>query len=93
MACAPKIEELSFLLYTFILETLSQYAALMVLKNNYPEEKVAQFLVLQKEIYEKERKKEKVKEPSLVLVENQDYIYYNKGAIAMYKLQKPLFLE
>ncbi len=41
----------------FILETLSQYAALMVLKNQYSKEKVQQFLELQKEIYDNKRKK------------------------------------
>ncbi|WP_299241619.1 M1 family aminopeptidase [uncultured Aquimarina sp.] len=71
-----------------ILETLSQYAAMMVLKNNYPEEKIQRFLEFQKETYNKKRKKSKIEEPSLALVENQDYIYYNKGALAMYTLQE-----
>ncbi|WP_109301005.1 M1 family aminopeptidase [Aquimarina sp. AU474] len=71
----------------FILETLAQYSAIMVLKENYPEEKVQQFLELQKEIYDTKRKKAAV-EPSLALVENQDFVYYNKGAIAMYNLQQ-----
>ncbi|XRE44762.1 putative membrane protein [Tenacibaculum discolor] len=70
-----------------ILETLSQYAALMVLKNNYPKEKVTQFLAYQEETYNRERKKTKMPEPSLALVGNQDYVYYNKGALAMYILQ------
>ena len=71
----------------FVLETLSQYAAIMVLKKQYSQEKVDQFLELQKEIYDRERKKA-VSEQSLELVENQDFVYYNKGAIAMYKLQE-----
>ena len=70
-----------------ILETLAQYGALMVLKNNYPKEKVTQFLAYQEETYHRERKKSKMPEPSLALVENQDYVYYNKGALAMYILQ------
>ncbi|WP_428740335.1 M1 family aminopeptidase [Tenacibaculum sp.] len=70
-----------------ILETLAQYGALMVLKNNYPKEKVTQFLAYQEETYDRERKKTKIKEPSLALVGNQDYVYYNKGALAMYILQ------
>ena len=73
-----------------ILETLSQYSALMVLKQNYPEEKVQQFLAFQKVSYTKEQKKSKTEEPPLALVENQDYIYYNKGAIAMYTLQQQI---
>ena len=59
----------------------------MVLKNNYPKEKVTQFLAYQKETYDRERKKTKMPEPSLALVGNQDYVYYNKGALAMYILQ------
>ncbi|MFP2994805.1 M1 family aminopeptidase [Spongiivirga sp. MCCC 1A20706] len=71
----------------FILESLSQYAALMVLKANYPKEKVDQFLALQKEEYDTKRIKSP-SEPSLAMVENQEFVYYNKGAIAMYKLQE-----
>lgn len=70
-----------------ILETLAQYAALMVLKNNYPKEKVTQFLTYQDEAYHRKQKKTKMPEPSLALVGNQDYVYYNKGALAMYILQ------
>lgn len=72
----------------FILETLSQYAALMVLKQHYSEQKVEQFLDFQKELYEKAQKKSKTKEQSLALVENQDFVYYNKGALAMYLFQQ-----
>ena len=71
----------------FILETLSQYGALMVLKSAYPQEKVDQFLELQQEIYDKERRKA-TSEPSLALVENDDYVHYHKGVISMYNLQQ-----
>ncbi len=71
----------------FILETLSQYAAVMVLKKKYTKEKVMQFLTLQKEEYDKKRKKA-IAEPALARVENQDFVYYNKGAMAMYKFQE-----
>ncbi|MEM5566177.1 M1 family aminopeptidase [Psychroserpens sp. AS72] len=72
----------------FILETMSQYAALMVLKQNYSEDKVNQFLEFQKETYKKSQQKEAIEEPSLALVEHQDYVYYAKGAITMYEFQK-----
>ncbi len=72
----------------FILETLSQYAALMVLKQKYSDKKVQQFLVLQEEKYKNGQRRAHLKEPSLALVENQEHIYYAKGAIAMYNLQK-----
>ena len=71
----------------FILETLSQYGALMVLKSKYPQEKIDQFLAFQKEMYDKDRRKA-IAEPSLALVENEDFIHYNKGVIQMYKLQQ-----
>lgn len=73
-----------------ILETLSQYAAIMVLKQHYSEEKVLQFLETQKEDYKKGKDRENAKEPSLALVENQDYVYYAKGAIIMYQFQKAI---
>lgn len=72
----------------FILETLSQYAAMMVLKEEYSEGKLLQFLETQKETYKKGQDREAVEEPSLALVENQDYVYYAKGAINMYQFQK-----
>ncbi|MCF2875795.1 MULTISPECIES: ABC transporter permease/M1 family aminopeptidase [unclassified Tenacibaculum] len=74
----------------FILETLSQYAALMVLKKHFSKEKVAQFLELQQTDYKEGLRKESKQEPSLALVENQSYVYYAKGAINMYKLQEAI---
>jgi ABC-2 type transport system permease protein len=73
-----------------LLETLSQYAATMVLKQHYSEEKVQQFLETQKDRYLEGKRRESGKEPSLALVENQDYIYYAKGAINMYEFQKQI---
>ncbi|WP_379981806.1 ABC transporter permease/M1 family aminopeptidase [Dokdonia ponticola] len=74
----------------FILETLSQYAAMMVLKQHYSEEKVLQFLENQSDIYKEGKDKEASKEPSLAFVENQEYVYYAKGAINMYQFQKEI---
>ena len=73
-----------------LLETLSQYAAIMVLKQKYSEEKVLQFLDIQKDKYLEGKRRESGKEPSLEMVENQDYIYYAKGAINMYEFQKQI---
>ena len=70
-----------------ILETLSQYAAMMVLKEHYPKEKVQQFLEMQIEKYEEGKRRESGEETTLALVDNQDYIYYAKGAINMFALQ------
>jgi hypothetical protein len=74
----------------FILETLSQYAAIMVLKQHYSEEKVQQFLELQKDKYLEGKQRESKGEPSLALVENQEYIYYAKGAFNMYQFQSAI---
>tara|TARA_B100000795_G_C22673636_1_gene388929 strand:+ start:319 stop:669 length:351 start_codon:yes stop_codon:yes gene_type:complete len=48
-----------------LLETLSQYAAIMVLKQKYSEEKVQQFLALQKDKYREGKRNEGDQEPSL----------------------------
>jgi len=71
----------------FVLETLSQYSAIMVFKQAYPQDKVDQFLSLQQDLYEEGKQKAKVPEVPLYLVGAEDYIYYNKGAIVMYELQ------
>ena len=73
-----------------ILETLAQYSALMVFKNKYSAEKVQQLLKHQLETYKKAVLKSKKEESTLVLVENEKHIYYNKGAINMYELQKQI---
>ena len=71
-----------------ILETLAQYSAMMVLKEKYSDEKVQQFLKLQLDDYTEANLKSKKEELPLVLVENEEHIYYNKGALVMYELQK-----
>ena len=71
-----------------ILETLAQYSAIMVLNEKYPVEKVQQVLDLQLEIYQEAVLKSAEEEPSLATVQNQNYIYYNKGALNMYEFQE-----
>jgi len=73
-----------------ILETLAQYSAMMVLKAKYSDKKVQQFLKFQLDEYNEAQLKSSKKELPLALVENEEYIYYNKGAIAMYKLQQQI---
>lgn len=73
-----------------ILETLAQYSAIMVLKEKYPDEKIKQFLKFQLDEYEEAKLKSSKKESPLALVENEEHIYYNKGALAMYKLQQQI---
>ena len=71
-----------------ILETLAQYSAMMVLKEKYPAEKMQQFLNFQLDEYRDAVLKSKKQELPLALVENENHIYYNKGAVNMYELQK-----
>ncbi|MTI31906.1 ABC transporter permease/M1 family aminopeptidase [Xanthovirga aplysinae] len=69
-------------------ETLAQYSALMVLKQEYPEERVQQLLQFHRNRYLKGRTREKVQEMPLALVESgQDYIHYGKGLINLYAFQ------
>ncbi len=68
-------------------ESLSQYAALMVMKQAYPEEKVQKFLKQELQRYLRGRATETKREMPLVTVENQNYIHYGKGANVFYTLQ------
>ncbi len=70
-----------------ILETLSQYSALMVLRQKYSEAKVQQFLKGELKSYFVGKAKEEHEESTLALVEKEEYIYYRKGAVNMYALQ------
>jgi len=68
-------------------ETLAQYVALMVMKDEYGEAMMQNFLKYELDAYLKGRAYEKVKELPLAMVGGQDYIHYNKGALAMYAFQ------
>jgi aminopeptidase N len=71
-------------------ETLAQYSALMVMKHLYGPDKIRRFLKYELDNYLSGRKAEAVEELPLERVENQAYIHYRKGAIAMYLLQERL---
>lgn len=68
-------------------ETLSQYSALMVMKQEYPQEHIKEFLKEELNRYLRGRTTEQKKEMPLALAENQAYIHYGKGANIMYALQ------
>ncbi len=68
-------------------ETLSQYSALMVMKQEYPQEHIKEFLKEELNRYLRGRTTEQKKEMPLALAENQAYIHYGKGANIMYSLQ------
>ncbi|MEA1015966.1 ABC transporter permease/M1 family aminopeptidase [Sphingosinicella sp. LY1275] len=75
---------------TMLSETLAQYSALMVMKKLYGEDKIRRFLKYELDRYLRERGGEAVEELPLARVENQPYIHYRKGSVAMYLLQERL---
>jgi ABC-type transport system involved in multi-copper enzyme maturation permease subunit len=72
---------------TMLTETLAQYSALMVMEQEWGEEKIRRFLRYELDQYLSGRGGELVGELPLKLVENQPYIHYRKGAVAMYALR------
>ncbi len=75
---------------TLTSETLAQYSALMVMKYLYGPDKIRRFLKYELDAYLSNRKGEVVEELPLERVENQQYIHYRKGSVAMYLLQERL---
>ncbi|MDP8913994.1 MAG: aminopeptidase [Pseudomonadota bacterium] len=75
---------------TMLSETLAQYSALMVMKKLYGEDKIRRFLKYELDQYLRSRGGEAVEELPLGRVENQAYIHYRKGSVAMYLLQERL---
>ncbi|WP_037501166.1 ABC transporter permease/M1 family aminopeptidase [Sphingomonas jaspsi] len=75
---------------TLTSETLAQYSALMVMKKLYGPDSIRRFLKYELDDYLRSRKGEALEELPLARVENQAYVHYNKGALAMYLLQQRL---
>lgn len=75
---------------TMLVETMAQYSALMVMKELYGEDKIRRFLKYELDNYLNARGGEAIEELPLNRVENQGYIHYRKGAVAMYLLQDRL---
>ncbi len=73
-----------------ILETLAQYSAMMVLRQTYGEEMLEKFLEIQLLDYLEGKQKIKKEEAPIALVENEDYIYYAKGALNMNAFQEAI---
>ncbi|MFY0606240.1 MAG: aminopeptidase [Cyclobacteriaceae bacterium] len=68
-------------------ETLSQYSALMVMKDRFKPEIIKEFLKFELNSYLLGRTFEQKKEMPLYQVEGQGYIHYRKGSLVMYALQ------
>lgn len=73
---------------TLLVETLSQYSALMVMKQLYGADQIRRFLQYELDRYLRGRTEEAVEELPLGRVENQQYIHYRKGSVVMYLLQE-----
>jgi len=72
---------------TMVIETMAQYSALMVMEKEYGKTQMRRFLKFELDRYLQGRGGELVSEMPLELVENQPYIHYRKGSLAMYALQ------
>lgn len=72
---------------TLMAETMSQYSALMVMEKEFGKKAMKKFLKYEMSQYLQGRAKEGKKERPLMLVENQQYIHYNKGSVVMYALK------
>ena len=72
---------------TMLIETLSQYSALMVMKERYGAHQMRRFLAYELDRYLSGRSQERRAERPLVHVANQSYVHYRKGSNVMYALQ------
>jgi aminopeptidase N len=72
---------------TFLVESLAQYSALMVMEQMYGPEQIRKFLKYELDRYLRRRGGEVIEELPLVRVEDQGYIHYQKGALALYLLK------
>lgn len=72
---------------SMLIESLSQYSALMVMEKEYGRHQMRRFLRYELDRYLSSRGAEKIEELPLVRVENQDYIHYRKGSLVFYRLR------
>ena len=72
---------------TLMSEALAQYSALMVMEKEYGLKNMQRFLKYELDKYLDGRGGERLKELPLYLNENQGYIHYQKGSLAMYALR------
>ncbi|MFO0335208.1 MAG: M1 family metallopeptidase, partial [Pseudomonadota bacterium] len=69
---------------TMLIESFAQYSALLVMERLYGRDHVRKFLKYELDRYLRSRGSEAVEELPLARVENQAYIHYQKGTLAMY---------
>lgn len=66
-----------------IVESLSQYSAIMVLRERFGEDKMRRFLKYELDRYLRDRGSELIEEMPFMRSENQQYIHYRKGSVVM----------
>ncbi len=71
-----------------LVETFAQWSALMVMEHEYGQDQMRKFLKYEMDKYLRGRGRESLQEMPLAKCENQGYIYYNKGSVAMYYLKE-----
>lgn len=72
---------------TMLMESLSQYSALMVMEKEYGREHMRRFLKYELDRYLRGRGGELIEELPLMRVEDQQYIHYGKGSVVLYRLR------
>lgn len=75
---------------TLLSESLAQYSALLVMEQLYGKEQLRKFLRLELDDYLRSRGREVIEELPLARVEDQGYIHYHKGALAMWALKEEI---
>ncbi len=72
---------------TMLMESLSQYSALIVMEKEYGREHMRRFLKYELDRYLRGRGGELIEELPLMRVEDQQYIHYAKGSLVLYRLR------
>ncbi|MEN9628729.1 MAG: hypothetical protein RJA10_1956, partial [Pseudomonadota bacterium] len=73
---------------TLLSESFAQYSALLVMEQLYGRHAIRKFLKYELDRYLRARGGELIEELPLARVENQPYIHYQKGTLAMYWLRE-----
>jgi hypothetical protein len=71
----------------FLAESLAEYSSLMVLRKEASDKEIRTMMRYRLDKYLQGRSNEKKEELPLFLVEQQDYLYYAKGALAFHTLE------
>jgi ABC-2 type transport system permease protein len=70
-----------------MVESMAEYAALTVMEKRYGASHARKFLRHELGRYLRGRTGERIREQPLIRTENQSYIHYNKGSLALYALR------